>query len=85
LKNKCLLSKWLFKLITEEGMWQQLLHNKYLKHMTLSQVEVKPTNAPFWKGLMRVKNDFFTRVFFSKSEMDLLCAFGKMFGWAILL
>ena len=22
LKNKCLLSKWLFKLLTEEGMWQ---------------------------------------------------------------
>jgi hypothetical protein len=30
LKNKCLLSKWLFKLLTEDGVWQQLLYNKYL-------------------------------------------------------
>jgi hypothetical protein len=29
LKNKCLLSKWLFKLLTEEGMWLELLHNNY--------------------------------------------------------
>jgi hypothetical protein len=30
LKNKSLLSKWLFKLINEDGVWQQLLRNKYL-------------------------------------------------------
>ena len=57
LKNKCLLSKWLFKLLTEEGMWQQLLLNKYVKNKTLAQVEVKPMDSPFWKGLMRVKNE----------------------------
>jgi hypothetical protein len=61
LKNKCLLSKWLFKLLTEEGMWQELLHNKYIKDKTLSQVQEKPTDSPFWKGLIRVKNDFFSR------------------------
>jgi hypothetical protein len=64
LKNKCLLSKWLFKLLSEEGMWQQLLSNKYLKNKTLSQVEAKPTDSPFWKGLMHVKADFFQRGFF---------------------
>lgn len=64
LKNKCLLSKWLFKLLTEDGMWQQILHNKYLKDKTLAQVEAKPTNSPFWKGLMRVKQVFFSRGFF---------------------
>lgn len=45
-------------------MWQQLLFNKYLKNQTLAQVEVKPTDSPFWKGLMRVKTDFFSRGFF---------------------
>jgi hypothetical protein len=64
LKNKCLLSKWLFKILTEEGMWQQLLSNKYLKNQTLAHVEGKPTDSPFWKGLMRVKDDFFSRGFF---------------------
>jgi hypothetical protein len=63
LKNKCLLSKWLFKLLSEEGMWQQLLCNKYLKNKTLAQVEAKPTDSPFWKGLMHVKEDFFKRGF----------------------
>jgi hypothetical protein len=63
LKNKCLLSKWLFKLLSEEGMWQQLLCNKYLKNKTLAQVEVKPTDSSFWKGLMHVKEEFFKRGF----------------------
>lgn len=30
LQNKCLLSKWLYKLMNEEGVWQNLLRNKYL-------------------------------------------------------
>jgi hypothetical protein len=64
LKNMCLLSKWLFKLLHEEGMWQQLLHNKYIKNKTLPQVESKPTDSPFWKGLMRVKPEFCKRGMF---------------------
>ena len=61
LKNKCLLSKWLYKLMNEEGVWQELLTNKYLHSKTLSQVAVKPTDSPFWKGLMKVRSDFFKR------------------------
>jgi hypothetical protein len=64
LKNKCLLSKWLFKLLNEEGVWQELLHNKYLRNKTLSAVQSKPTDSPFRKGLMRVKEEFFNRGFF---------------------
>ena len=30
IKNICLLSKWLFKLLNGDGVWQQLLRNKYL-------------------------------------------------------
>jgi hypothetical protein len=61
LKNKCLLSKWLFKLLHEDGVWQELLYNKYLSQLTLAAVKAKPNDSPFWKGLMRVKNDFFQR------------------------
>jgi hypothetical protein len=64
IKNWCLLSKWLFKLLSEEGVLQELLYNKYLKNKTLSQVTTKPTDSPFWKGLMGVKEDFFSRGFF---------------------
>jgi hypothetical protein len=62
LKNKCLLSIWLFKLVNENGVWQQILHNKYLHSKTLSQVTSKPTDSPFWKGLVKVKEDFLREV-----------------------
>jgi hypothetical protein len=55
------LRKWVFKLINENGVWQQLLHNKYLHSKYLSQVNVRPDDSPFWKGLMRVKEEFFKR------------------------
>jgi hypothetical protein len=57
-KNICLLSKWLFKIINEEGMWQKLLCNKYLKTKTIAKVQAKPTDSPFWKGLMHQKETF---------------------------
>jgi hypothetical protein len=47
LKNKCLLSKWLFKLLNKEGVWQELLRNKYLHSKSLSEVTTKPTDSPF--------------------------------------
>jgi hypothetical protein len=59
IKNKCLLSKWIFKLLSEQGVWQELLSKKYLGSKYLLQVQVKPTDSPFWKGIMRVKDDFF--------------------------
>jgi hypothetical protein len=62
------------KLLTEKGMWQQLLFNKYLKNQTLAQVEVKPTDSPFRKGLRRVK--IFSSVEgFSKWGMDPIFVF----------
>ena len=58
LQNKCLLSKWLFKLCNEEGTWQELIRNKYLKNKTLSQIEKKNGFSKFWNGLLRVKDIF---------------------------
>jgi hypothetical protein len=51
-------------MLSEEVMWQELLHNKYLKNKTLAEVEAKPTDSPFWKSLMRVKGEFFSRAIF---------------------
>jgi hypothetical protein len=59
IKNNCLLSKWLFKIINEEWMWQELICNKYLKNKNLAEVQAKPTDSPFWKGLMNQKDIFF--------------------------
>ena len=38
LQNKHLLSKWLLKLYNEDGIWQELLRNKYIKDKTLLRV-----------------------------------------------
>ena len=48
-------------MLTEEGVWQELLTNKYLGCKSLSQVQSKPTDSPFWKGIMKAKDDFFKR------------------------
>ena len=60
-QNVCLLSKWLYKLINEDGVWQQLLKKKYLKNRTFSQVTKQPGDSQFWSGLMEVKDHFFPR------------------------
>ncbi|WVZ53335.1 LOW QUALITY PROTEIN: hypothetical protein U9M48_004295 [Paspalum notatum var. saurae] len=57
-QNKCLLSKWLFKLANEDGIWQSLLRNKYLKAKPLGDEGKKPGVSHFWAGLMDVKQEF---------------------------
>jgi hypothetical protein len=47
IKNKCLISKWLYKMLHEDGVCQELLHNKYLNNKTLSQVEVNSNDSSF--------------------------------------
>jgi hypothetical protein len=39
IQNRCLLSKWLFKLTNEEGLWQTMLKRKYLKTQTITHVQ----------------------------------------------
>jgi hypothetical protein len=65
LKNKCLLCKWLFKILEEGGVCHDLITNKYLHSKSLSQVKVKASDSPFWKGLMKLKDDFFERASFT--------------------
>ena len=68
IQNKCLLSKWLFKLCNEEGVWQELLRNKYLKDKTLGQVNKKPGDSYFWTSLMGVKDKFLSLGRFSLKD-----------------
>jgi hypothetical protein len=51
LQNKCLLIKWLFKLLNEDGMWQELLRNKYIKDKTLGSYHKKTNRLPFLEKL----------------------------------
>jgi hypothetical protein len=60
-QNKCLLSKWMFKLFNEEGKWQELLRNKYLRNRTLTQAERRKGDSQFWSGLMEIKDEFLAK------------------------
>jgi hypothetical protein len=57
-QNKCLLRKWLFKLLNEEGLWQTMLRRKYLQQHTLPQAQRRPSYSHFWKGLLKDKDNF---------------------------
>jgi hypothetical protein len=61
-------------------VWQELLYNKYLRNKSLSQVTAKPTDSPFWKGLMGVKDDF-SREDILGSAIGRKLDSGRMFGW----
>ena len=64
--NIALLSKWLWKLFNEDGLWQQILRAKYLKKDTLCQVVKKSGDSHFWQGLMEIKH-----LFWSYCRIDL--------------
>jgi hypothetical protein len=67
-KNLALLGKWLFKLLTENGVWQTLLKRKYIGLKALSQVLWKPGDSRFWAGLMASKKFFFSHGTFSIND-----------------
>jgi hypothetical protein len=55
IQNIYLLSKWIVNLLNTEGTWQTILRNKYLYSKSLTQVQVKPYDSHFWRGLMKIK------------------------------
>ena len=58
LKNIALLSKWLYHLLTIDGIWQQILRNKYLGPKPLVQVQWKCGDSHLWASLTKVKRNF---------------------------
>jgi hypothetical protein len=44
---------------------EELIQPKYLHSKSLWQVKAKSSDSPFWKGIMRVKDDFFELGFFT--------------------
>jgi hypothetical protein len=38
-QNQCMLSNWLYKLINENGIWQELLKRKYMSNKSIGQVQ----------------------------------------------
>jgi hypothetical protein len=46
-QNICLLSKWLYKLLNKNGVWQSIIKKKYLRNKTLSQVNKRKGDSHF--------------------------------------
>jgi hypothetical protein len=67
-KNSALLGKWLFKLLTEDGVWQTLLRRKYIGSKAMSHILWKPGDSHFWAGLMASKKIFFRHGTFSIND-----------------
>jgi hypothetical protein len=76
-KNLALLGKWLFKLLTEDGVWQTLLKRKYIGSKALSQVLWKPGDSHFWAGLMASKKFLMA---LSLLMTDRRYGFGRIIG-----
>ena len=57
LKYIVLLSKWLYRLLTTDGTWRQIIRNKYLGTKPLVEVQWKSGDSHFWASLMKVKRD----------------------------
>ena len=58
--NLALLGKWLWRLENGSGHWQDIIRMKYLNNKTLSQVTAKAGDSFFWKGVLEVKDAFFS-------------------------
>ncbi|WVZ85042.1 hypothetical protein U9M48_032004 [Paspalum notatum var. saurae] len=58
IQNICLLSKWFYKLINEEGVWPNILKTKYLRGKAIGEVQWKPGDSHFWSSLTKVKEHF---------------------------
>lgn len=61
IENKFLLGKWLHKLLSDVGIWQELLQKKYFCSKMLFQMDVNPKASPFWTILIKAKFYFFLR------------------------
>ncbi|WVZ70181.1 LOW QUALITY PROTEIN: hypothetical protein U9M48_018867 [Paspalum notatum var. saurae] len=57
-RNACLLCKWLYKLINEDGLWQQLLRKKYFKNKTIGEKKISLWIFLLFKFTMAYKQDF---------------------------
>ena len=57
LQNKYLLAKWLVNLLNTNGLWQNLLTNKYLRSKSLSLRSRPNLVTHFLKGLMKIKDE----------------------------
>ena len=58
-QNISLLCKWLWKLETKQGLWQTIVHAKYVKGKPLPVVKIKVNDSPCWKEILKLREIYF--------------------------
>ena len=54
--NVNLLSKWLWILETESGIWQEIIKYKYLKHDSVCTMKHGQSDSAIWSDLLKVRD-----------------------------
>jgi hypothetical protein len=54
--NVSLLCKWLWRLGTESGIWQEIIKYKYLKHDSVCTVKHRQADSAIWSDLLKVRD-----------------------------
>jgi hypothetical protein len=51
-----LLCKWWWKIEKEDGLWQKIVREKYLKNKTVTNVKARASDSPSWRDLLKVQD-----------------------------
>lgn len=57
--NINLLAKWIWKLETSDGIWQDIIRSKYTRGKPLIMIEKKQDDSYFWKGMLNIKDTIY--------------------------
>jgi hypothetical protein len=70
-QNISLLCKWLWKLETHDGMWQDIVKVKYLRGKQITDINPRVTDSPSWKAIMKVREVYYEgrRVLLNKGNI----------------
>ena len=83
--NISLLSKWWWKLETEDGLWQRIVKAKYLSSSSpIGAVKHRLYDSPLWSDLLKIRHIYMKKGL-SRSIMVNQCCFGKNPGLKISL
>ena len=54
--NISMLCKWWWKLKREEGLWQMIVRQKYMKKKCVAHLHAKNSNSPMWNDIIKVRD-----------------------------
>ena len=68
--NKALLCKWWWKLYKTEGLWQDIVLEKYVKNRSMGNVQAKQGDSQFWRDILKHRDHFVSLCKFKIGDGD---------------